>query len=125
MKALMRRIKATDYNTLVDTTRIYWHNYLKSCRTVISGNENADSVYRRSLLLFKLMINNSTGGILASRKLTKASPNADGMHIVGEGMQPLLHRPLMKWAFSRIQPGFMNGPPGFRTQRAFGISAII
>ncbi|NLN65738.1 MAG: glycoside hydrolase [Clostridiaceae bacterium] len=69
VKALMRRIKATDYNTLVDTTRIYWHNYLKSCRTVISGNENADSVYRRSLLLFKLMINNSTGGILASPEI--------------------------------------------------------
>lgn len=69
VKALTERVKASGFKELINMTKQYWHNFLNGCRTPRSGNEKADSIYRRSLLLFKLMADKNTGGLLASPEI--------------------------------------------------------
>jgi glucoamylase len=69
VKALAARIKAANYHELLDITQKYWQDYLKGCKALKSGNANADRIYKRSLLLFRLMSDKNTGGLLASPEI--------------------------------------------------------
>ncbi len=69
VKALTERMKASKFDELLAYTRNYWHDYLRSCKGVKSGNDKADRVYRRSLLMFGLMADKNTGGLLASPEI--------------------------------------------------------
>lgn len=69
LKTLTARIKNTGYYSLLGTTQKYWQGFLKGCRVLKSGNTNADRIYKRSLLLFGLMSDKNTGGILASPEI--------------------------------------------------------
>ena len=69
VKALSIRIKAAGCHTLIEQTRKYWLEFLKSCKPIKSGNEYVDRIYKRSLLLFKLMSDKNTGGLLASPEI--------------------------------------------------------
>lgn len=69
MKDLTANIKAAGYNSLFNSAKEYWQNFLKKCVPVKSGNEHVDKIYRRSLLLFGLMSDKNTGAILASPEI--------------------------------------------------------
>ncbi|MCR4435172.1 MAG: glycoside hydrolase family 15 protein [Clostridiales bacterium] len=69
VKELMRSMKGMDAKTLQDRTREYWCGFLKNLRQVHTGNEKIDSLYRRSLLVFKLMSDGKTGGLLAAPEI--------------------------------------------------------
>jgi hypothetical protein len=69
LKSLTARIKTSDYTFLREMTQNYWQAFLDRCNRVNSGNEKADRIYIRSLLLFQLMTDKNTGGILASPEI--------------------------------------------------------
>lgn len=69
VKALTEKMKGTNFDALLELTRKYWHEFLKGCRLVESGDEKADRLYRRSLLVFGLMSDRNTGGLLASPEI--------------------------------------------------------
>ncbi|NSW92394.1 MAG: glycoside hydrolase [Firmicutes bacterium] len=47
-------------------TEKYWKDFFSSVRKVNTGIDTVDNLYKRSLLVFKLMQNESTGGLLAA-----------------------------------------------------------
>lgn len=50
-------------------TEKYWNKFLNSSRIVKTGNTDIDNLYRRSILVFKLMSDKNTGGLLASPEI--------------------------------------------------------
>lgn len=69
LKDLVGNIKGIGFNSLFSITKEYWADFLKNCVDVRSGNEQVDRIYRRSLLLFKLMSDKNTGALLASPEI--------------------------------------------------------
>lgn len=69
VKALIGRVKMSSYSALVRSVQQYWYDFLNGCSPVKSGNEIADRLYKRSLLLFRLMSDANTGGLLASPEI--------------------------------------------------------
>lgn len=69
LKSLTSLIKVSRFHELVEMTTVYWHDYLKGCHPIKSGNDKVDKIYKRSLLLFKLMSDKNTGGLLASPEI--------------------------------------------------------
>jgi oligosaccharide amylase len=69
VKILTTRIKGKNYDELKELTQKYWHDFLKGCKILTSGNTGADRIYKRSLLLFRLISDKNTGGILASAEV--------------------------------------------------------
>lgn len=69
IKNLIPEVKKPGYDALFKSAKEYWHNYLKGCFQIKSGNERADKIYERSLLMFSLMSDRNTGGLLASPEI--------------------------------------------------------
>jgi len=69
LKDMVQNVKAVGYNHLLSVTKEYWAEFLKSCVNINSGNEQVDRIYRRSLLLFRLMSDKNTGALLASPEI--------------------------------------------------------
>ncbi len=69
VKTLTAGMKKTGYAMLVANTTQYWKDYLKDCKIIHSGNLKADRIYKRSLLMFRLMSDKNTGGLLASPEI--------------------------------------------------------
>lgn len=69
LKKLTNKVKSIGFSRLFDITNEYWKVYLKKCVNISSGDEQADRIYRRSLLLFKLMSDKNSGALLASPEI--------------------------------------------------------
>ncbi|HHW31294.1 MAG TPA: glycoside hydrolase [Clostridiaceae bacterium] len=69
VKTITRHIKSSNINHEYNDTVRYWHDYLKSARQICTGIESIDRLYKRSLLVFRLMADSRTGGILASAEI--------------------------------------------------------
>jgi len=66
LKKLVREITGTDPWREMDKTSQFWRDYLSGARIVRTGNDEIDSLYRRSVLVFALMENKRTGALLAA-----------------------------------------------------------
>jgi len=62
-------IKQMSFDELYDITERYWHNFFSGFNNTFTGNERIDRIYERSLMLFKLMSDRKSGGILASPEI--------------------------------------------------------
>jgi oligosaccharide amylase len=62
-------IKSKNIYALMQETEDFWLDYLKSGKEIITGNRELDELYRRSLLTFKLMSDEQTGGLLAAPEM--------------------------------------------------------
>ncbi len=68
----VERIRKIDFNKELNDTKAYWKKYvkehdgLKIKETQNSYEEKILNIYKRSILLFPLLINEETGGIIAS-----------------------------------------------------------
>ncbi|MDP4092306.1 MAG: glycoside hydrolase family 15 protein [Bacillota bacterium] len=69
VKKLSSEVKNYDLNDLYRKTVDYWKEYLDKAIRVNTGRDNLDNLYRRSLLVFKLMADEKTGGLLASAEV--------------------------------------------------------
>jgi len=49
-----------------DTTAMYWHKFLERAGKIVTGRKETDRLYKRSLLVFKLMSDAKSGGLLAA-----------------------------------------------------------
>ncbi len=71
----IERIKKIDLNKEYTTTKSYWRKYVKDHNGLNlkapqnSYEEKIYDIYKRSILLFPLLINNETGGIIASAEV--------------------------------------------------------
>ncbi|MDQ2084886.1 glycoside hydrolase family 15 protein [Herbivorax sp. ANBcel31] len=68
-KKLVKECKRIDFEMEFDKTKRYWFEFLKSSKQIITGNSTIDRLYKRSLLVFKLMADEKTGGLLASAEV--------------------------------------------------------
>jgi len=50
-----------------------------------NGDKNIDNLYKRSILVFKLMSDERTGGLLASAEIDEDLQGAGAMHTAGKG----------------------------------------
>ncbi|HHW47547.1 MAG TPA: glycoside hydrolase [Clostridiaceae bacterium] len=66
IKAITKCARNGEPSTYYEATRNYWINYLKGTKKVLTGVDEIDSLYKRSLLVFKLMADKKSGGLLAS-----------------------------------------------------------
>jgi glucoamylase len=69
VKSLVRDVKGLSLEEHFKTTKDYWLNFLKDTREIITGMQEIDSLYKRSLLVFKLMADEKTGGLLAAPEI--------------------------------------------------------
>lgn len=69
VKNLNRDIVSSDPLQLISLTADYWERYLKGTKPVKTGRADIDALYKRSLLVFKLMSDSGTGGLLASPEI--------------------------------------------------------
>ncbi len=58
-----------DYEKELKNTKKYWEDYLSSAQNIRTGNKEVDELYRRSILVFRLMSDKHTGGLLASPEI--------------------------------------------------------
>ena len=68
-EAAFRKLQAAKeigHSKLLNITEEYWKNYLKQAYDMKTGNEELDELYIRSLLVFKLMSDEQTGGLIAA-----------------------------------------------------------
>lgn len=66
LKAWVREMKYADSRRELENCAAYWRKYIAGARRIHTGNAGIDSLYRRSLLVFALMTNKRTGGLLAA-----------------------------------------------------------
>ncbi|TYQ16632.1 UNVERIFIED_CONTAM: oligosaccharide amylase [Acetivibrio alkalicellulosi] len=69
VKELAKACKLINVEEQLSNTKDYWHNYLKKARQVETSNNQVNTLYKRSLLVFKLMSDEKTGGLLASAEI--------------------------------------------------------
>lgn len=68
-KKLAGEIKRTDPLVEYRRTEEYWTDFLKTARVVKTGDESINMLYRRSLLVFRLMADKESGGLLAAPEI--------------------------------------------------------
>jgi len=68
-----------------EKTRKYWLDFLKNARLIVTGDKNIDNLYKRSILVFKLMSDERTGGLLASAEIDEGFTRCGAMHTAGKG----------------------------------------
>jgi glucoamylase len=68
-KKLCRECKTMNVTEQYESTKKYWLDFLNSAKKLSTGNVNIDNLYKRSLLVFKLMSDKQTGGLLASAEV--------------------------------------------------------
>jgi len=78
VRMLTRSMKGSDLLLEYENTRLCWLNYIKQAKYVEriselkalkiegAGKEEAEELYKRSLLVFKLMADKTTGGLMAA-----------------------------------------------------------
>ena len=69
VRKLIKEAVGSDYWSEYQRTVSYWTGFLGGIRRVNTGNEAIDGLYRRSALVFKLMADENTGGLLASPEI--------------------------------------------------------
>jgi len=69
LKELIHNVESTVTGDDYKTTEKFWKNFLENARQVNTGRSDIDNLYRRSLLVFKLMSDEETGGLLASPEI--------------------------------------------------------
>jgi oligosaccharide amylase len=72
LKKLLSGIRKEDSKALLASTESYWKEYLDNCRLLPTKNQNYDKLYERTLLVFKLMYDESTGGLMAAPEVDEA-----------------------------------------------------
>ena len=69
LKRLTSAVRNYDMFLELEKVKNYWKSYINSAKTVCMGNESIDNLYKRSLLVFKLMADKDTGGLLAAPEI--------------------------------------------------------
>lgn len=69
VKKLMGEVRETAPSLLQAQTVSWWHGFLQGARQIRTGRQEVDELYRRSLLVFKLMSDGKTGGLLAAPEI--------------------------------------------------------
>ncbi|MFZ5985613.1 MAG: glycoside hydrolase family 15 protein [Bacillota bacterium] len=69
VKELVRVCKTLNVDKEQSNTSTYWLDFLKNARQLTTGDKIIDDLYKRSLLVFKLMSDKETGGLLASAEI--------------------------------------------------------
>lgn len=69
VKQMVRQCRQLNLEEEYENTLKYWRDMLKNARQLKTGDENIDALYNRSLLVFKLMSDEQTGGLLASAEI--------------------------------------------------------
>ncbi len=69
LKNITREIINMDSWRELDKTSQFWRDYLSRAKKIRTGNDEIDSLYKRSLLVFALMENKRTGAILAAPEI--------------------------------------------------------
>lgn len=69
VKILNRKCKVLNINEQYERTKNYWFDFLSKAKQVSTGDADIDNLYKRSLLVFKLMSDERTGGLLASAEI--------------------------------------------------------
>jgi len=68
-KILNRKCKTLDVNCQYEKTKNYWLDFLNKAKRVNTRDDVIDNLYKRSILVFKLMSDDQTGGLLASAEI--------------------------------------------------------
>lgn len=70
-ESIYKAIKARnqDVNFLMEDTKTYWNDYLDRRNRVVTEHHELDELYKRSLLVFKLMGDEASGGLLAAPEI--------------------------------------------------------
>ncbi|MCX7841781.1 MAG: glycoside hydrolase family 15 protein [Clostridia bacterium] len=69
VKKMIREAKAMDFGNEFLRTKEYWENFVKGAKRVNTGIAKIDELYRRSVLVFKLMSDDASGGLLAAPEI--------------------------------------------------------
>ncbi len=69
VKNAAKKSKQLDSDIELKKTIDYWHAFLKKSVVINTGRSDLDDLYRRSLLVFKLMSDKKTGGLLAAPEI--------------------------------------------------------
>lgn len=65
-KSLIRECKTLGASRLFAGTQKYWKDYLNNTKQLKTGNSLLDNLYKRSLLVFRLMYDKKSGGLMAA-----------------------------------------------------------
>jgi Glucoamylase and related glycosyl hydrolases len=69
VKAMIKSVKKIDCDVEMEENIRYWNGLLKDSNPILTGNKVIDELYRRSILVFKIMSDKKTGGLLASPEI--------------------------------------------------------
>lgn len=69
LKEVIKSIKKMDSSSELRNTIKYWNAFLNNANSIKTGNREIDELYNRSILVFKLMSDKNTGGLLASPEI--------------------------------------------------------
>jgi glucoamylase len=66
LKEITQEIKKIKSWELLEKTKGYWHDFIRNSRSLVTGKKEIDDLYEQSLLIFKLMADERSGGLLAA-----------------------------------------------------------
>jgi len=69
VKNLSKKCKLLNISEQYEKTKKYWYDFLSKARQIDTGDADINGLYKRSLLVFKLMSDEQTGGLLASAEM--------------------------------------------------------
>ena len=76
--AALKKAKRSGFRALREQTADHWREYLASARPVFTGDEIVDRLYRRSLVVLKLMSDEREGGIIAAPEFDETFSRCGG-----------------------------------------------
>lgn len=76
--AALKKAKRSGFRALREQTADHWREYLASARPVFTGDEIVDRLYRRSLVVFKLMSDEREGGMIAAPEFDETFSRCGG-----------------------------------------------
>ncbi len=68
-KGLIREVRAIGAEKMFEETEQYWKDFLNCVKPIETGREVLDDLYKRSLLVFRLMYDKKSGGLLAAPEM--------------------------------------------------------
>lgn len=69
LKKIVYNVKSMDIIQEYRNTEKYWYNFINSAKPVTTYRKDVEALYKRSLLVFKLMSDDSSGGLLAAPEI--------------------------------------------------------
>lgn len=78
LKSEVERVRTKDYSAHYRETAGYWAEFLKQGRQIQTSRPEVDRLYRRSLLVFKLMSDSQHGGLVAAPEFDSSFTNCGG-----------------------------------------------